>query len=369
MKKPTLRIFESGTFASPTCHAQPKLAKEPQGRTKLLSYMTRTTTLILAILFTLTLTDSFSQSKPAYESAFNEIHKMLKGESPLDFKRAVFLTENAFYSNKLDYKEFCRQIDDIENRLNQFMVDRGVSNHVMGKQFAIFNYMIEPSKYNDNTRMNYDFEDLMGDKDYSKMFVTKLLRTKTGNCHSLPYLFKILSEETEAQAFLALGPNHLYIKHKDDKGQWVNVELTNGSFPRDGWVISSLSITTDAIKNEIYMEPLSLKESVALTMIDLALGYKFQFGHSDFTMKCIDTVIKHFPKCVNSYMIKSEILGERLTVMKQANKSKEVTLIEKELKELYDKIGAMGYKDMPKEQYEQWVKNVEAEKKKASNKN
>jgi len=292
---------------------------------------------------------------------------MLKGESPLDFKRAVFLTENAFYSNSLEYKEFCRKIDDIENRLNQFMVDRGVSNHVMGKQFAIFNYMIEPSKYNANTKMAYDFEDLMGSKDYSKMFVTKLLNTKTGNCHSLPYLFKILSEETGAEAHLALGPNHMYIKHKDNKGQWVNVELTNGTFPRDGWMISSLSVTTEAIKNEIYMEPLSLKESIALTMIDLALGYKFQFGHGDFTLKCIDMVIKYFPKCVNSYMIKSELLGERLTTLKQVNKTKEVTLIEKELKELYDKIDAMGYKDMPKEQYEQWVKNVETEKKKTRN--
>ena len=319
------------------------------------------------MLFALTLTDSFSQSKPAYESAFNEIQKMLKGEAELDFKRAVFLTENAFYSNTLDYKVFCRQIDDIENRLNEFMVDRGVSNQVMGKQFAIFNYMIEPSKYNNNTRMNYDFDDLMGNKDYSKMFVTKLLNTKTGNCHSLPYLFKILSEEIGAQAFLALGPNHLYIKHKDDKGQWVNVELTNGSFPRDGWVISSLSITMDAIKSEIYMEPLSLKESVALTMIDLALAYKSQFGHDDFTVKCIDKVIKYFPKCVNSYMIKSEILGERRTALIKVNKVKEVTLIEKELKVLYDEIEAMGYKDMPKEQYEQWVKNVEAEKNKARN--
>lgn len=329
--------------------------------------MIQVTKIFLAIILTLSLTDIFSQSKPSYESSFKEIQEMLKGESRLDFKRAVFLTENAFYSNTLDYKAFCRQIDDIENLLDQFMVDRGVSNHVIGKQFAIFNYMIEPSKYNGNIKMTYDFEDLMGNKDYSKMFVTKLLNTRTGNCHSLPYLFKILAEEIGAEAYLALGPNHLYIKHKDDKGQWVNVELTNGSFPRDGWVISSLSITTDAIKNEIYMEALSLKESVALTMIDLALGYKFQFGHDDFTVKCIDTVIKYFPKGVNSYMIKSEILSERLTAMKQANKAKEVTLTEKELRRLYDKIDAMGFRDMPKEQYEQWVKNVEAEKKKTRN--
>ncbi|MFM7857280.1 MAG: hypothetical protein ACKO96_36515, partial [Flammeovirgaceae bacterium] len=194
---------------------------------------------------------------------------MLKGESPLDFKRAVFLTENAYYSNKLDYKEFCQRIDNIEIKLNQFMRDKGVVNHVMGKQFAIFNYMMEPSKYNENIRMNYDFEDLMGQKDRSKMFVTKLLNTNTGNCHSLPFLYKILAEEIKAEAFLVLGPNHVYIKHKDDKGLWVNVELTNSSFPRDGWIISSLSITTEAIKKEAYMEALTLKESVALCLYDL----------------------------------------------------------------------------------------------------
>jgi hypothetical protein len=49
--------------------------------------------------------------------------------------------------------------------------------------------------------------------------------------------------------------------------------LTNGTFPRDGWIISSLSITTGAIKSDTYMEPLTLKESVALTLLDLALGY------------------------------------------------------------------------------------------------
>jgi hypothetical protein len=63
-------------------------------------------------------------------------------------------------------------------------------------------------------------------------------------------------------------------------------------------------------------------------------------------------------------MIKSEILGERLTALKQANKAKEVTLMEKELKGLYQKIDAVGYKDMPKEQYEQWVKDADNEKKK-----
>jgi hypothetical protein len=367
MKRPTLRIFESGTFASHTCLARPKLAKEPQGRTKLLSYMVQTTKIFLTVISTLILSDSFSQSKSSYDYAYNQIMKMVNGESPLDFKRAVFLTENAFYSNKLDYNEFCQRIDDIEVKLYQFMRDRNVTNHVMGKQFAIFNYMMEPSQYNNNTRMSYDFEDLMGKTDRSKMFVTKLLNTKTGNCHSLPFLYKILAEETKAGAYLALGPNHLYIKHKDDKGLWVNVELTNNSFPRDGWIISSLSITTDAIKNEVYMEPLTLKESVVLCLYDLVLQYRFQFGHDDFTLKTCNTVIKHFPQCIYAYMIKSEILDERRKELMTANKNQrngEIMKLETDITKLYDKIDSMGYRDMPKEQYERWAKEAEEERKK-----
>jgi hypothetical protein len=321
---------------------------------------------ILSICFVLTMFKTFSQNRESYAFALNEIHKMLTGEAKMDFKKAVFLTENAFYSNSLNYKEFWQELDIIKNRINQFMSDKGVANHVMGKQFAIFHYMMEPSPYNDSTRFIYDFEDLTGDNDWTKMFVTKLLRTKSGNCHSLPYLYKILAEELGAEVYLALGPNHLYIKHKDDKGQWVNVELTNGTFPRDGWMISSLSISTEAIKNEVYMEPMSLQESVALTLVDLALGYQFQFGHDDFMLKCCDTLLEYYPKCINAYMVKREVLAEKRNrlVINNVQQKESGFQLEKMISELNKKIENLGYSDMPVEQYQQWVKDAERERQK-----
>jgi hypothetical protein len=36
---------------------------------------------------------------------------MIKDEKPVDFKRAVFLAENAHYDNTLDYSAFCAEID------------------------------------------------------------------------------------------------------------------------------------------------------------------------------------------------------------------------------------------------------------------
>ena len=115
--------------------------------------MIRQKIVTIGLIFITTIT--FGQSKESYDYTFNEIHKMLKGATPLDFKKAVFLTENAFYSNNLDYNEFCQQIDDIEIQLYQFLGDKNVVNHPMGKQFAIFSYMMEPSKYNENTKRDY----------------------------------------------------------------------------------------------------------------------------------------------------------------------------------------------------------------------
>lgn len=309
--------------------------------------------------------NAFSQGKQGYQDAYNEINQMLKGQKPLNFKRAVFISENAYHNNTLNYKNFCSQIDQIVVKLNQYIDEKGVRKNNMRGQFAAFNYMMEPSPYNDYTKYTYDFDDLMGDNDWTKMFVTKLLRTKSGNCNSLPYLYKILNDELGSKVYLALGPNHLYIKHKDNDNHWVNVELTNGSFPTDAWVISSLSINTDAIKSEIYMKPLTQKESVALCLFDLAEAYKFQYGLDDFVLQLCNTLIANFPKCIMAYMIKSDVyVKQREDLMKQTHnkRTKSVMELEKLAKEQYKIEDDLGYQAEPAAHYEQWQQDVEKEK-------
>ena len=122
MKRPTLRIFESGTFASRASQRTTQACKRAAG--------------LCTVILVLSLVNSFGQSKASYDFAFNEINKMLKGQSPLDFKRAVFLTENSFHSNRLDYKEFCQKIDDIEMRLKQFMNDKGLFLHPLSESLT-----------------------------------------------------------------------------------------------------------------------------------------------------------------------------------------------------------------------------------------
>jgi hypothetical protein len=66
-------------------------------------------------------------------------------------------------------------------------------------------------------------------------------------------------------------------------------------------------------------------------------------------------------------MVKSDALDKtRLMLLKQNNNQRtpEVFELEKTLTSLYDRIDGMGYKEMPREEYEKWVKMIDEERKK-----
>lgn len=316
------------------------------------------------ILFITFQSTAQTDPKEIYRNAFNEQLQMLKGQKPIDFKKAVFITENAYYKGQLNYQTFCNDISATAQKLKQLIKERGVEKFKTSGNWAVFTYMTDSLPINDFKPCTYDFDDFMGDKDFSKMFVTKLMKTKSGNCHSLPTYYKILCEEIGAKAYLALAPNHLYIKHIDEQGQWTNLELTNGGFPRDQWLIKEMAITVEAIQNGIYMTPLTPKESIALTMHDLINEYVFQFGYDAFVFKVANTALAYFPKCVPLLMTKANYyknIGEADNARNNPNSE-----FSKRNYELYQKtiskIDSLGYKEMPVELYQEWVKSVEKEK-------
>lgn len=305
-----------------------------------------------------------STQKIDYPKAYAELKSMLEGKTPLDFKRAVFVTESAYLNGSLDYQSFCADIKATGVKLKAMIRSRGLGNYKTCKNWAVFSYMIDTVPVNNYQPYTYDFDDFSGEKDWSKMFVTKLMKTRKGNCHSLPYYYKILCEEIGGTAYLAMAPSHVYIKHLDEKGQWVNVELTNGGFPRDQWIIKELAVTVDEIKNGVYMQPLSEKESIAMCLFDLGCGYKNKFGYDDFMLKITNTGLKYAPKSLELLMNKADYY--HFAGVREASKTNRD---KQKMKATYlaycqtvDKINKLGYKEMPKELYDEWVRSIEAEK-------
>jgi len=193
------------------------------------------------------------------------------------------------------------------------------------------------------------------------MFVTKLLRERTGNCRSLSYYYKILADECGVEAFLALAPNHIYIKHRDvgqKKEGWqrrvYNIELTNGSFPMDGWLMASGYITLDAIRSGYYLDTLSQSQAVAMCLFDLAKAYERKFGKRDeFVSRCVERVLEIHPANINALLLKTELLKDRY---EQTKAPADYQNVEKHCSTLV----ANGYREMPLDMYLNWLFEVRA---------
>lgn len=187
-----------------------------------------------------------------YKKSFDELIMMQSGQKLYDFKRAVFISENAFCDNCMDYKEFCDEIDRICRGLRQLILLKNFQSYKTSGNWAAFTYLTEPLQLNNYAAYTYNYDDFMCRKNYSSGFVTSLMRDKKGNCYSFPIFFKILSEELGSHTYIAHAPLHLYAKHKDEQGNWTNVELTNGTFVNDIDIIKRYEQHYKATPKETY---------------------------------------------------------------------------------------------------------------------
>lgn len=315
-----------------------------------------------------------------YEQTFNRIMAMLNDSEPISFKDAVFYTENAFNDNQLNYTIYEANIKALSQMARQvaqaneknFIYDNKDRLNIL-YHASIFHVMTDTvsfifgmdSTVNYHLPFTYDFFDIEGKKDWQKMFVTKLLDTQKGNCHSLPYLYKILADNLGLETHLALAPNHIYIKHWSEKTGMYNTELTSATFPIDAWLMTSGYIHLDAIESGIYMQALDDKQALSLCLFDLGKGYQRKFGDvNNFTMKCCESALKYYPHFINALLLKADILKSRFDeYLKQNNVqyAKEVFHIP-DAKKIFDnyeqlviQIYQLGYRKMPEKMYMDWL--------------
>lgn len=323
----------------------------------------------------------FKSYRKYYELSYNEITQMLSEKKSLNLKRAVFLIETPFYKNKLSYEKYCKQIDDLVFICKQIMTEKGINpKNYMACHYAIQKLFSEKFTYKNRLGkeeifepFSYDFsvyEKHRDDADWKEQFVTRLLDLKVGQCHSMPLLYLILAEELNANAYLALAPNHSYIKFGNQKQAYC-FETTNGTFTSDEWIVSSGFISATAIKNQIFLAPLDKKQVIAQSLIDLESGLEFLCGKSDFSIKCANTTLNYLPNSIRAVMIiHNMILAEcAKTASKYHFPKYEEYYKYPELKEQFDnmlevelQIESVGYQKISNEQYEKWRASANGEK-------
>ncbi len=299
--------------------------------------------------------------------AYDEIIRMLEGKDSLSFKRAEFLVEWAYLSGKSDYNKYCSDIDSIVTILKDFIKINNLEQYKTAGNFALFEYFTKPNSLNGNKPFKYDLEDFTGEKDFSKLFVTKVMRTHTGQCTSLPMYYKILSDELGAESFLALAPNHMFIKHVAENGKWVNIELTNGHFSTDSWMISSMDISAESIKNRVYLDALDEKQSITTLLCMLSMAYKRKYGYDYFLLNCANQSLKYFPQNLQALFIKfntHQVLGLKYIEKFGKTPSEYVFNNYKQYKNTQFLIENLGYRELSPENYEKWLQTMEDERQK-----
>lgn len=323
------------------------------------------------------------QGTAPYRKTAQILNNMLNGSIPTNLKDAVFAVENAYFEGKLEYSKYNKAIQDIITTAKlKTSQERYDWNNPLTRNIMLFRVISDTMKIKFPNRetpitsfpVKYDFEDFNGELDWSKMFVSKLLSTKSGQCHSLPLLYLILCEATNTKANLAFSPSHTYAKFKDPQGNWYNVELTRGRIVSDAAIMASGYITSEALKNHLYMQPQTITQTINHCMADLAMGYIEKFGYDPFVIQCVDSILKRDPNSFEAIQIKSNYQTKQFEyVVNQVGRPHPDSLrvhypriykLYEGRNNTYKRIDESGYREIPKEAYQAWLNSVNKEKKK-----
>lgn len=313
-----------------------------------------------------------------FEESYTVLNGMIASETNYSFKKAVFSVENAYLDGKLDTLTINHQIKFLKGLSNSLIKNRFLGylerdKPTVNKWASVYQIMCDTIPININDTVykyepfGYEFKDVFGHQNRESLFVSKLLRTRKGNCRSLPYLYKILCEELGTEANLALAPNHVYIKHNSIKDGWYNTELTSGIFPIDAWIMASGFVHLDAIKNGVYMKALNNKESIAVVLIDLAENYEAKYPKNDgvFVLKCCETALNVYPNFANALILRAETHKKQIEKIQD---EKEFNSKFKDLEKEYAHIHEIGYRNMPEGMYLNWLVSLKTERNKYENK-
>lgn len=313
----------------------------------------------------------------SYYDAYNQLASL--NTDNYSISEANFIVENAYYNNKQNFNQFKSGIQKTAKQLLQRIKERKQDTESnTDKNLMIFEYFSKDMKLGgvQHKAFKYDFEDYMGQKDHSKMFVSKLLKTGSGQCHSMPLLYLMLAEEMNTEAHLAYAPNHSYIKFMDGEGEWQNAELTNGIFTANSLILESGYIKSEALQNDIYMKGLSKKELLAQVYADLANGYIHKYGMDEFVGKILDKALEHSPNNIYANQLKSMYQQARLAYvagqlgvtdlenpedLKKIRFYPRAVALLQETKAQFDNIDNLGFVMMPEGAYQQWLGNMKEE--------
>lgn len=235
---------------------------------------------------------------PDYVANLKHIRTLLElPDNRIDLARAE-LTIDKMIDPAIDIEANLKKIDAMVAKIQRKLPARPSS---LDKVKALREYLYIKGEWNQNQPYQYDFSDPMGTRVHNKL-LPNYLASKKGNCVSMPLLFIVLGQKLGIDVTVALAPAHVFVKYRDEAGNWLNLETTGTAKPTSEASYRDQSQMTDeAIANGIYMRPLSKKEALTVMLETLMQHYLEQRQYGQ-VIAVANLVLERYPKSVTAIL-------------------------------------------------------------------
>jgi|GEM_PF-5814413 len=333
---------------------------------------------ILFLLYMLPLMSiaQFDFQREAFYNAKKELSGILTGELPINYERAIFVMENAYWGNKIDYDAYEQRLDEHTMNIIQIIQANRDTNRIFKSDlretaeqkrhqyeqllvnWAIYQYMTDTTVFivNEDTLefhepLRYTRQDPMGVNQWEHTQVLGLLddRNSQGNCFALTSLFYIFSNRLNGEARINTAPGHIYISHQDDEDRTYNIDLPSQSFPGIGSIMTFTYTSNEALQNGISLRPLDKRQAIGLCLVYLAKGWQQRFGTDgkSFMLDCANLCLRYDSLNMNALLLKMQILEDFILTSGKGFPSLRQDTVFQQYEALIARLYNFGYREMP----------------------
>lgn len=242
---------------------------------------------------------------PDYAAHMKRIQAILEQpEDRIDLARAE-LSIDQLIDPSIDINATLKKLDAMATEIRRKLPPRPSS---LDKVQALREYLYVKGEWNRNQPFQYDFSDPKGTRVRNKL-LPNFLASRKGNCVSMPFLFIMLGQKLGIEVTAAEAPAHVFVKYRNEAGQWFNLETTSTGGPTaDASYREQAPMTDEAIANGVYMRPLSKKETVTVMLGTLMQHYAEQRQYG-LVVAVANLILKHHPNSVTALLSRGSMYG------------------------------------------------------------
>ncbi|HEY0627591.1 MAG TPA: transglutaminase family protein [Allosphingosinicella sp.] len=209
----------------------------------------------------------------------------------LDYARAKIAFDRII-DPSIDEQWVLAELDGLTERARELA---GASARDNAKLNALHKLIYRSGPWNEHRPFSYDHDDPLG-QGICRKLLSNYLRTRLGQCVSMPILYLILAERLGLAVALSSAPDHLFVRYSNENGRIINLETTSGALPaREEWMRQCFSITDVALKSGLYLRSFSKREAIGRTA-STANEYLMEQGRYEEVAGVSAAILRRWPR-------------------------------------------------------------------------